>query len=55
MIMNHYCVSMITSMITSVVMIVVIMINTNCYYSSSSKIRGRICISIRWIIGYIYR
>ena len=55
MVMNYHCVTMITSMITSVVMIVVMMINTNCYYSKSSKIRWRICVSIRGIIGHIYR
>ena len=52
--MNHYCVTMITSMITVVMIIMVMMINTNCHYSKSSKIRRRICIGIRGIIGHIY-
>ena len=59
MIVYHYCVTMMTSMITSVITVVVVimvmMINTNCNYSESSKIRRRICISIRGIIGHIYR
>ena len=53
--MNHHCVAMITSMITVVMVIMVVMINTNCHYGKSSKIRWTIYISIRGIIGHIYR
>ena len=59
MVMNHYSVPVITSMIapmiTMIVIIMIVMINANGHYSKSPEIRRRIGIGIRGIIGHIYR
>ena len=54
MIMNHYCVTMITPMVAVVVVIMIVMIGTNCHNSESGIIGRTICIGIRGIIGHIY-
>jgi len=51
-IMNHYCCITIPAMITTMGIIIIMMINTNCHYCKCGEIRRRIC---GWIIGHIYR
>ena len=54
MVMNHYGITMIATMITWVVIIVVMTINTHGHYRKSSKI-GRINrIMIGRIIGHVH-